>query len=167
MHLSATPRSVAPPAPIMPRDVNVLLEQARTLCRAAGDGTLRPLLKGKILGLLCAADDSLEAILFRRAATELGARVSHILPSLTEASPEQEELHTGRLLGRLYDAVECQGVPGPLVARLGDAAGIPIYAGLASATHPTAALAERLDPGVGPMESRRFLVQAMLLHTIG
>ena len=166
MHLSAIPGRVAPPALIMPRDVNVLLEQARILWRAAGDGTLRPLLKGKNLGLLCAVDDSLEAILFRRAATELGARVAHIRPSLTEASPEQEVLHTGRLLGRLYDAVECQGVPGPLVARLGDAAGIPIYDGLASATHPTAALAERLDPGVGPMESRRFLVQAVLLHTI-
>ena len=81
MHPSATPRSVAPPALIMPRDENVLLEQARILWRAAGDGTLRPLLKGKNLGLLCAVDDSLEAILFRRAATELGARVAHIRPS--------------------------------------------------------------------------------------
>lgn len=167
MSLSATSGSVLSSVSTTLGDVDALLEHARVLQRAAGEGALRPLLKGKNLGLLCDADDSVEAVLFRRAATELGARVSHIRPSLAEASPDQEVLQTGRMLGRLYDAVECLGVPRTLVARLGASAGVPIYDGLATVKHPSAALAERLGPAADPMDSRRFLVQAVLLHTIG
>ena len=166
MHLSATSGSVASPASMTPRDVSVLLEQARALQRAVEEGGVGAQLKGKNLGLLCDVDDSPEAVLFRRAATELGAHVSHIRPRLTEASPDHEVLHTGRLLGRLYDAVECHGLAPALVARLGAAAGVPVYDGLATAQHPTAALAERLGPAADTVDSRRFLLQAMLLHTI-
>src|SRR5678816_57251 len=110
MHLSATSGSVASPASMTPRDVSVLLEQARALQRAVEEGGVGAQLKGKNLGLLCDVDDSPEAVLFRRAATELGAHVSHIRPRLTEASPDHEVLHTGRLLGRLDDAGECRGL---------------------------------------------------------
>ncbi|HYN64874.1 MAG TPA: hypothetical protein VES36_09760 [Candidatus Limnocylindrales bacterium] len=92
-----------------PRDVSVVLASARTLQRAAQAGMTQPLLRGKNLGLLCEADNG-DAALFRRAAMELGAHVAHIRPSLSELSTPLEVQHTARMLGRLYDAVECQGM---------------------------------------------------------
>ncbi|HEX6704839.1 MAG TPA: ornithine carbamoyltransferase [Albitalea sp.] len=153
--------------PLSPLEASALLAQARALQRAAKAGTPQPLLKGKNLGLLCAAGDDADALLFRRAATELGAHVSHIRPSLSEASTAQEVMHTARLLGRLYDAVECQGMPPALVGRISQAAGVPIYGGLASAAHPTAQLAEELDGGSPCIENRQFVLQAALLSHIG
>ena len=167
MFISDTHRGVVPLAPMTPHDVDLLLEQARKLQRAAGAGVGRHHLKGKNLGLLCEDDDSAAAMLFRRAATELGARVSHIRPSLGESSPADEVAHTGRLLGRLYDAVECQGIAPTLVGLLGAAAGVPIYDGIATAGHPIWILAELLGPITDAVENRRFLLQAQLLNTIG
>ncbi|WP_280156042.1 ornithine carbamoyltransferase [Piscinibacter sp. XHJ-5] len=143
-----------------------LLAQARALQRAAQSGTTQPLLKGKNLGLLCETADAADAVLFQRAAAELGAHVSHIRPSLSEASTAHEVAHTARMLGRLYDAVECQGMPPALVTRMGEAAGVPVYGGIATAGHPTARLAEQLEGGLRADDNRRFVLQAFLLSTL-
>lgn len=151
---------------ISPPEADALLVQARALQRAAQAGAPQPLLRGKNLALLCAAPDDADALLFRRAATELGARVSHILPSLSELSSPQEVAHTARMLGRLYDALECQGMPPALVGLIGQAAGVPVYGGIATLDPPTARLAEQLEGGSSTVENRRFLVQASLLSTM-
>jgi ornithine carbamoyltransferase len=75
--------------------------------------------------------------------------------------------HTARILGRLYDAVECQGMAPELVRRVSREAAIPIYGGIACATHPTAALANQLDPQSLPADNRRFVLQALLLGSVG
>lgn len=152
--------------PMSPRDVTAVLANARTLQRAAEAGTTQPLLRGKNLGLLCEADDDGDAALFRRAAVELGAHVAHIRPSLSELSTPQEVQHTARMLGRLYDAVECQGMAPALVQQVGNDAGVPVYDGIASQDHPTAKLAELLGRDTSPADNRRFVLQAVLLTTI-
>ena len=149
-----------------PRDVTAVLASARTLQRAAGAGKVQPLLRGKNLGLLCDANEDGDAALFRRAAVELGAHVAHIRPSLSELSTPQEVQHTARLLGRLYDAVECQGMAPALVQQVGSDAGVPVDDGIASRNHPTAHLAELLDGDASPADNRRFVLQAVLLNTI-
>lgn len=151
---------------LSPGQTSTLLAQARALQRAARSGTPQPLLKGKNLGLLCQADDDADALLFRHAAEELGARVSHVRPSLSEASSAQEVAHTARMLGRLYDAIECQGMPSALVSRMADAAGVPVYAGIATPGHPTAVLAEQVGGAAPGTDNRRFVVQALLLSTV-
>jgi ornithine carbamoyltransferase len=53
-----------------------------------------------------------------------------------------------------------------LVERLGRGAGVPVFDGLASPRHPSAALAPLLDPS-DSVERRRLLVlQAMLLFSL-
>ena len=151
-----------------PRDVAALLACARTLAHAASAGTTQPLLRGKNFGLMCEADDGGdgEAALFRRAAQDLGAHVAHIRTSLSASSTPHEIQHTARLLGRLYDAVECQGMAAALVQRVGEDAGVPVFAGVASATHPTAGLAAQLAGETAPSDARRFVLQAVLLATL-
>jgi len=150
-----------------PHEVSALLAHARALQRAAQAGTAQPLLKGKNLGLLCEAPDDADAVLFRRAAGELGAHVAHIRPSLSDLSTPQEVQHTARMLGRLYDAVECQGMTSALVQQVSDEAGVPVYDGIASRSLPMAMLAEQLDGIAMASDNRRFVLQALLLSTIG
>ena len=156
--------------PIAPRDVAFVLDNARALQLAAQVGDLRALLRGRKFGLMCEIDDDSDsdsdAALFRRAAVELGAHVAHIRPSLTELSTPQEVLHTARMLGRLYDAVECQGMAVDLVHRLGADAGVPIYNAVASQGHPTAKLDDLLGGDSPARDKRRFVLQAVLLSTV-
>jgi ornithine carbamoyltransferase len=74
---------------------------------------------------------------------------------------------TARMLGRLYDAVECVGLAPDLVAQLRHEAGVPVFAGISSAAHPTAALGARLGDGVTPAEARHLMLLAVLASTIG
>jgi ornithine carbamoyltransferase len=145
----------------------VLLASARALHRSAGSGRPQKLLRGKNIGLLCEAGDDGDAELFRSAALELGAHVAHIRPKLTESSTAQEVVDTARMLGRLYDAVECQGLPQPLVERIALDAGVPVFDGIATGTHALTRLTAQFGADVAARDARRFLVQAVLLSSIG
>lgn len=152
--------------PLTPRDAGLLVTYARTLQRFAQTGQRQLLLRGKNLGLLCESDENEEAQRFRRAATELGARVAHVRPELSASSSRADIADTGRMLGRLYDGIECLGLESTVVKRLGAAANVPVYDGIASRRHPTAMLAAQLGTEHPLDESHRFMVQAVLLSTL-
>jgi ornithine carbamoyltransferase len=97
---------------------------------------------------------------------ELGARVATIRPKLTAGSQPDEIQHTARVLGRLYDAVECQDMAETLVSAIARSAGIPVYDGLACERHPIAGLASRLGIDAPPAQQRALLLQAALLGSI-
>ena len=166
MGSARTPRPAPAPASLPPGDEKALLEQARSLQRASAAGRVQPLLRGKNLGLLCADDTQAQALLFRQAASELGAHVAHIGMSLSECSAAQEVTHTARMLGRLYDAVECQGLPTAMVQQMAEVSGIAVYDGLASNERLISRLAAQLGDEASAGENRRFVLQALLLHTI-
>ncbi|MBN8758182.1 MULTISPECIES: ornithine carbamoyltransferase [Variovorax] len=152
---------------LSPLNVASLLARARILQRAALDGTTRQLLRGKNLGLLYEAPHGEAQALFRRAAEELGAHVAAMRSSLSPASAPQEVQHTARMLGRLYEAVECQGLEPALVQCIGQHAGIPVFDGAAMRAHPADRLAELLGDTTSLSDNRRFVLQAMLLEAIG
>jgi ornithine carbamoyltransferase len=139
-----------------------VLATARSLQARRADDAHVPL-RGKHFGLLCHDPGAPAALMFRAAAHGLGARVSQVAP--LDADAVRTLGATAHLLGRLYDAVECQGLSALVVANLRASAGIPVYGGLATPEHPSARLAERLD---GPDGERRLLVlQATLLLSLG
>ena len=156
---------LAPPQPT-PLKATDLLCRARMLRQAALEGTPPPLLRGKNLGVLRETQDSEALALFHRAAGELGAHVATMRSSLSASSAPQEVQHTARMLGRLYDAVECQGMAPALVQQIARHAGIPVYDGAAMESHPTARLAELLGDGASPADNRRFVLQAFLLESV-
>ena len=158
---------VAPPRPVLPPPpagtAEALLASARLLQRAEPGS--EGLLRGKNLGLVCACESDADATLFRAAAVALGASVSHIRPDLApQGGTTGSGLpRTARLLGRLYDGIECQGLAPAVVSQLGRDAGVPVFDGLATTTHPTAQLARELA-GADSLESKRqLIVQAVLL----
>ena len=150
------------------QDETALVSRARLLQAASLRGALSLQLKGKKLGLLCdeCSDGSESRLLFQRAAEELGAHVATIRPALSGLGSPAEVQHTARVLGRLYDALECQDMAPETVRQIGRHAGIPVYDGLACASHSTARLAELLDERTSPADNRRFVLQALLLGSV-
>lgn len=165
--LSGSALAAAPSSSPLATNAQALLVQARSLQAGAQDGKPLPaLLAGKRLGLMSHETTGVAAQLFCRAAAELGAHVSLIQPRLDEGSSIQQVEDMARLLGQLYDAVECQGMAEVLVRRLGRAATIPVYAGLAGEEHPSATLIDQLQGDATPADKRRWLLQAALLTSI-
>ncbi len=160
------PRNAPACSRLTPTETAALLGSARNLRRAHVSGTLQPLLRGKNLALLCHDAQQPEVRLIRRAALELGAHVAQVAVGLNDNSSSAEVGHAARLLSRLYDAVECQGLGSALVRRLADAADIAVYDALASPAHPTALLAWELGGPAHLADSRRYLLQALLLETM-
>jgi ornithine carbamoyltransferase len=157
--------SVEPREPLPGEEEGAILANARLLRDAAGAGQAHTLLRDKFIGLLAEDDDDEKAELFKSAALALGARVAHIQPSLTGRSDPRVVRETAYMLGRLYDAIECQGQPPALVARLREATVVPVFEELSSPSPLTDALAERLGVGTG-LEGRRFVVQVVLMSTL-
>jgi len=138
----------------------------RFLQGAAQRHETKALLRGKKLALLCESDGGADAILFRDAAAGLGAHVSHVRAPLPDLSQPEELQQTARMLGRLYDGVECQGLAPALVEVVGREAGVPVYDGLASERHPTAQLADMVGAEESSARRRELVVQTVLLSTI-
>jgi ornithine carbamoyltransferase len=151
---------------LSPDKAERLLARARALQLTAD--LAGSLLRGKNIGLLCehaSADDPQGDIaLFRRAAAGLGAHVACIRPQLSASSPAPLIRGTAVLLGRFYDAVACHRLPHALVMALRRHAPLPVFDGIATADHPLALLAHRLD-GPGTWDERRgWLLQALLVE---
>lgn len=134
---------------------------ARGLQARRGEAAHQPL-RGKHFGLLGRDPGAPAALLFRAAAKGLGARVSQVAP--LDADAVRTLGATAHLLGRLYDAVECQGLSALVVANLRTQAGIPVFGGVATPEHPSARLADALDGNAG--ERRLLVLQAMLLVSL-
>ncbi|WP_343622364.1 ornithine carbamoyltransferase [Roseateles puraquae] len=141
-----------------------LLRQAGALARAGG--TAAPLLAGKQLALVTPDGADAAATAFIEAAKALGARVSSVRAGLDDASSDEQVDNTARMLGQLYDAVECQHLPVSLVRRIARSAGIPVFAGLATPAHPTVALVAQLEGEASLALKRRSVLQAALLVTL-
>ncbi|MDR7272666.1 ornithine carbamoyltransferase [Pelomonas saccharophila] len=119
-------------------DIQGLVDCARQFQRSPIQATP---LRGRILALLSDDHDSPAAQAFLRAATGLGAQVARV--RATEPGPRQLR-DRARLLGQLYDAIECQGLDEADLRQLGRDAGVPVFNGIASPDHPLQTLAARM-----------------------
>ncbi len=159
------PRQIRPAAADRPGQAAVqsLLQRASDLQRLPS--RFEQVLQGRRLGLMSANPEGEDARLFERAARGLGAYVALIAPPEPGESLQKLD-DIGRLLGRLYEAVECQGLGAAVVEQLAAAGNLPVFDGLAGASHWLAELAgDWADPA--PLAQRRcWLVQAMLLATL-
>jgi ornithine carbamoyltransferase len=164
---SFTPRPRLSAEPLSTEDAGRLLRGAKLLQRGGLERSGGSLLKGKKLGLLCETDESEDAALFHRAATELGAHVASIRSGAPSFGGREDIASTARLLGRLYDAIECQGLAWALVEQLSADAGIPVFDGAACGGKPLFVLAQTMEGDEALLDKRRFLLQAFLVSVIG
>lgn len=149
--------------PLSPAESTALATLARRLRQLAQAGALPPLLRGRNIGLLRGSHDGEAPALLVQAARELGAQVATLRWHLSAASAPGEVQHTGRMLGRLYDALVCQGMSPAQVREVGLAAGIPVFDDIAADNHPSARLADALGGEAPPAGNRFFVLQALLV----
>ncbi|MBV8604120.1 MAG: hypothetical protein JO224_05485 [Pelomonas sp.] len=100
-------------------------------------------LAGRHVALLCAdaADPAVRRLV--EAVEGLGGQVAQLPPP----RPGQRVDTLARVLGQLYDAVDCVGLPAATVAALARASNVPVLDALADAERPLARLLDALAGG--------------------
>jgi ornithine carbamoyltransferase len=130
---------------LTPADAHALLSVARALKQAPGGAAP---LKGKHLALLCERPLRPATDVFSTAARGLGAQVTRIGPHSARLAETGDLDEIGevrgmaRILGRLYDAIECDGMGEALMRELLRAAAVPVFNVLRRERHPTRLLAD-------------------------
>lgn len=147
-----------------------LLRRALSLERATDAGATP--LQGRNIALLCRQPEDPDLPALEAAAAALGARVARVDASgWLDDSADSEALL--RMLERLYDAVDCEGLPPERAQALQRRAGLPVFIGLARPDHAVRALAPQLralrsaEAGEDGIRDEHRLVQALLLNALG
>jgi ornithine carbamoyltransferase len=126
-------------------DVSDLLGVAVRLERWPGAQTAARPLAGRNLAVIGCDAANAPIGFVRDAAGELGARVAHLRGDVAFAG---EPVRAARLLGRLYDAIDCEGLDTTILREIDREAGVPVFDGLYGAAQTVAALIE-LDQRIG------------------
>jgi len=165
MYPASWPSRLTSAAPPATDELQALLQRANALTLVAAEH--RQLLQGRRLGLMSIHPEGEDAQLFEQAARGLGAHVS-LIPTPTEQRDANagQLADIGRMLGRLYDTVECQGLSPEIVKRLAEAGNLPMYSGLSGREHWIFQVAEDWRVSAALAERRRWLIQAVLLATL-
>jgi ornithine carbamoyltransferase len=129
-------------------DLRALLDAATEVKRAKQRDSGWAPLRGRNLALLADSSDG-AALIFDRAVRQLGGTVTLLDARAWQTSVGAHMADAARMLGRLYDAVDCCGLPAALLDQLDAHCGVPVFNGLARAEHPLS--------GVGALLTMREL----------
>lgn len=117
------------------RDLACLLRIARQLRDERLDGSAHAALAGRHIALI-GAPAGAETQAFVQAAAELGVRVAQIDAEALRNAPSQRVPELARMLGRLYQGVDCRGLPAERIEQIEAHAGVPVLNGVADPAHP-------------------------------
>lgn len=140
---SPHPGTWQPDEPLAAAKIVALFAAARRLRADSDAGATGKPLRGKNLALLLAKPTNREVSPLHRAARDLGARVAEV-PFETGASSQVDIGALARLLGRMYDAIDCDALPLSTFRSIEKEAGVPVYAGLGLDDHPARVIADLL-----------------------
>lgn len=159
--LSLPSHRLALDKPLAAGDILAIFAAARHLQARVRAGTLGKPLHGKNIALLLGRTPSGETSALHRAALELGARVAEVPFAEPAAASGREDIRgLARMLGRMYDAIDCGTLAAATVRQIEQEAGVPVYAGLALEDHPVQVLADlmTLDAHRPPSASKASLL---------
>ncbi len=101
-------------------------------------------LSGKDIALIFEKSSTRTRCAFEVAAFDQGAHVTYLDPTGSQMGHKESIADTGRVLGRMFDAIEYRGSGQENVEELARFAGVPVYNGLTEEWHPTQMLADFL-----------------------
>jgi ornithine carbamoyltransferase len=144
-----------------------LIDSARRLQLASHAGLLDKPLRGKNLALVTDTPESPDTQALRHAAVGLGARVAMLRSSDAQTA---DVANTARLLGRLYDAIHCEGLAADVVRRIEMHAGVPVFDDLTHEHRALRELAQCLEPDpadtANGIDTLRYVLQAVLMNSL-
>jgi ornithine carbamoyltransferase len=127
-----------------PRELRYLLQLSEALKIAKLAGTEGRRLEGKEIALIFEKSSTRTRSAFEVASFDEGAHVTYLDPSGSQLGHKESIADTGRVLGRMYDAIEYRGNRQADIEVLAANAGVPVYSGLTDEWHPTQMLADFL-----------------------
>ncbi len=101
-------------------------------------------LKGKNIVLLFEKDSTRTRCAFEVSAYDLGMNATYIGPTGSQMGKKESISDTGKVLSRMYDAIEYRGFSQSVVEELAKSSTVPVYNGLTDLSHPTQMLADFL-----------------------
>lgn len=135
-----TPPAQGPIASLSRDRLLALIAKARQLQLAAATPQGLPqLLRGKNIALLSRDHAQPSARAFEQAATSLGAKVARVPAASVEPG------HPVGLLGRLYDAIECQDLSEAQLELLARSSVGTLFDGIGRPQHPSAVIADLMS----------------------
>src|SRR6185312_5491844 len=108
-------------------ELTYLLDLAATLKAESRDGLALRRLVGKKIALIFEKDSIRTRCGFEVAAYDLGANVTIIGQAGSQIGREEPARDTARVLGRMYDAIECSGTNDQVIEQLATWSGVPVY----------------------------------------
>ena len=139
-----TGRSFVKEIDFTPEELRYLLDLSAGLKEAKRDGTESPMLQRKNIALLFEKTSTRTRAAFEVAAYDQGAHVTFFDPSGSQMGHKESIADTGRVIGRMYDAIQYRGKHQSDIEELAATAGVPVYNGLTDEWHPTQMLADFL-----------------------
>ncbi len=127
-----------------PTEMRFLLDLSAALKTAKYAGTEQPQLTGKNIALMFEKTSTRTRAAFEVAAFDQGAHVTYFDPTGSQMGHKESIADSGRVLGRMYDAIEYRGKRQEDIETLARHAGVPVYNGLTDEWHPTQMLADFL-----------------------
>ncbi|WP_328874344.1 ornithine carbamoyltransferase [Streptomyces sp. NBC_00287] len=121
-----------------------LIELAAELKAAKKAGTEPQYLRGKNIAMIFEKTSTRTRCAFEVAAADQGASTTYLDPTGSQIGHKESVKDTGRVLGRMFDAIEYRGDSQEKVEELAAYAGVPVYNGLTDDWHPTQMLADVL-----------------------
>jgi ornithine carbamoyltransferase len=129
---------------LTPEEFRHLIGLAAELKAAKRMGTEVRRLNGKHIALVFEKSSTRTRCAFEVAAADQGAATTYLDPSGTHIGHKESAKDTGRVLGRMFDAIQFRGSAQRTVDELAAYAGVPVYNGLTDDWHPTQMLADVL-----------------------
>ncbi|HYN75946.1 MAG TPA: ornithine carbamoyltransferase [Candidatus Limnocylindria bacterium] len=125
-------------------ELSFLLDLSRDLKRAKYSGTEVQRMSGKNVALIFEKTSTRTRCAFEVGCYDQGARVTYLDPSSSQLGHKESAADTGKVLSRMFDAIEFRGSAQATVQELADSADVPVYNGLTDEWHPTQMLADFL-----------------------
>src|SRR3954468_18241699 len=140
-------------------EISYLVDLAGELKAAKRAGEEEQKLVGREIALIFEKDSTRTRCAFEVAAHDQGAHVTFIGPGGSRLGHRESVKDTARVLGRMYDAIECRGFGESVADELAKHAGVPVYNGMTDEWHPTQVLADLLtfrEHGSKPLSAISF-----------
>ncbi len=143
-------------------EITGLISGARKMKKDWAEGTLKPSLANKVVGLIFVKPSTRTRVSFEAGLYRLGARCVFMTEKDTQISRHEPTADTARVLSRYLDAIVIRTFSQDDVAELARYASIPVINGLTDRFHPCQVLADLMT-----IEERRGTLADLQVAWIG
>ena len=150
-------------------EIRYLLDLSAEFKRMKRNGVPHRYLEGKNIVLLFEKTSTRTRCSFEVAGMDLGMGVTYLDPGSSQMGKKESIADTARVLGRMYDGIECRGFDQKLVETLAEYAGVPVWNGLTDQFHPTQMLADLLtiEEKFGRLKGLNFVFMGDARNNMG